>query len=123
MWDLAPLSAPALGRITVEHGRGGHALLRLVGDIDAATINAYGQRAQGTSLISAIDLTEVEFLSSSAVSFVIRQTRPFRERGHLPVMRGMSPRARRVLELTGAMTMFRSVAQATGTQPFCSASA
>lgn len=112
MGNLVPLSAQPLGRITVECERHGHVLLRLVGDIDAATVDAYQQPPLGASVISVIDLAGVEFLSSSGVAFLIRQTQPSRDRGHMPAVRGLSTRAHRVLQLTGAITMFQPVAQA-----------
>lgn len=82
-------------------------MLRLVGEIDAETVAAYGwEHSDATESVSAVDLTEVRFLSSSAVSFLIRQTQPVRERGQLPVLCGVRDRARRVLELTGASGLF-----------------
>jgi anti-anti-sigma regulatory factor len=56
-----------------------------------------------------VDLSEVAFLSSSAVSFLIRQTRSIRERGQLPAVVGVSAHARRVLELLGATGLFACV--------------
>lgn len=82
-------------------------MLRLVGEIDAETVAAYRREHTAvTEPISAVDLTEVRFLSSSAVAFLIRQTQTLRERGQLPVLCGVSSRARRVLELTGASELF-----------------
>jgi anti-anti-sigma regulatory factor len=56
-----------------------------------------------------VDLSEVAFLSSSAVSFLIRQTRSIRERRQLPAIVGVSAQARRVLELLGATGLFACV--------------
>ena len=56
-----------------------------------------------------MDLREVTFLSSSAVSFLIRRTRRIRERGQLPAVLGVSAHARRVLELLGAAGLFAPV--------------
>jgi anti-anti-sigma factor len=116
MWDLLPRTSEWLGRITVQRDGDGH-VLRLVGDIDAATIDAYEQSPLDASLISAVDLTGVDFLSSSGVTFLIRQTKPARDRGHLPVLRGLSRRTQRILQLTGALSMFQPVAEATGDSP------
>jgi anti-anti-sigma factor len=116
MWDLLPRTSEWLGRITVQRDGDGH-VLRLVGDIDAATIDAYEQSPLDASLISAVDLTGVDFLSSSGVTFLIRQTKPARDRGHLPVLRGLSRRTQRILQLTGALGMFQPVAEATGDSP------
>ena len=57
-------------------------------------------------MVAAVDLTDVRFLSSSAVSFLIRQTQPVRDRGQLPGLRGVGGPARRVLELIGAIGLF-----------------
>src|SRR5690349_14269556 len=92
------------GSIVVESGDDG-AVLRLVGEIDMETVVAHRRDHQPVP-VEAVDLTEVSFLSSSAVSFLIRRTQAVRNRGRLPVLIGASPRARRVLELTGAMELF-----------------
>jgi anti-sigma B factor antagonist len=114
MWDLVPPTSQPLGRITVERDGDGHVLLRLAGDIDAATVDAYEEPQLGASVISVIDLTEVEFLSSSGVAFLIRRTQSSRERGLLPAVRGLSTRAQRILQLTGALNLFQPVAEASG---------
>lgn len=103
---LVPISLPGAGCISVEV-RDGVRVLRLVGEIDAETVAAYRREHPAvTEAVCAVDLAEVRFLSSSAVSFLIRQTQPLRERGQLPVLCGVSGRARRVLELTGASELF-----------------
>jgi anti-anti-sigma factor len=116
MWDLLPRTSKPLGRITVQRDGDGQ-VLRLVGDVDAATIDAYEQPPLDASPISAVDLTGVDFLSSSGVAFLIRQTKPARDRGHLPVLRGLSRRTQRILQLTGALSMFQPVAEATDDSP------
>src|SRR4051794_37757453 len=116
MWDLLPQTSEPLGRITVKRDGDGD-VLRLVGGIDAATLNAYGQPPIAASLISAVDLTGVAFLSCSGVAFLTRQTKPARDRGHLPALRGLSRRSQRILELTGALSMFQPVAEATDDSP------
>jgi anti-anti-sigma factor len=108
---LVPFSLPSAGRITVEH-QDGESVLQLLGEIDAETVAAYERDRSAVSDVVAVDLTEVTFLSSSAVSFVIRQTQPIRDRGQLPAMRGLSACARRVLELLGAISLFADAASA-----------
>lgn len=81
--------------------------MRLVGEIDAETVAAFGRApAPACATVAAVDLTEVSFLSSSAVSFLIRQTQAVRDRGQLPVLCGVSAQARRVLELIGVSELF-----------------
>jgi len=103
---LVPISLPLMGGITVEN-RDGVAVLRLTGDVDAETVAAYGRlHSPVPAMVAAVDLSEVSFLSSSAVSFVIRQTQSVRDRGQLPALVGVSDRARRVLELIGVIDLF-----------------
>lgn len=106
MHALVPISLPSAGTIAVET-RDGISVLRLKGEIDAETVSAYQRnQPQVPQTITDVDLAEVRFLSSSAVSFLIQQTRPLRDRGQLPVLRGVSSPARRVLELIGAIEFF-----------------
>src|SRR3954449_11163546 len=116
MWDLLPRTSHPLGLITVECDGDGQ-VLRLVGDIDAPTIDSYEQPPLDASVISAVDLTGVDFLSCSGVAFLIRQTKPARDRGHPPALRGLNRRTQRILELTGALSMFPPVAEATDDSP------
>lgn len=106
MISLVPISLPSAGRITVESGEG-TPVLRLVGEIDAETVTAF-QRDHSPvgEVLTEVILSEVRFLSSSAVAFLIRQTQPVRDRGQLPLLRGVSAPARRVLQLTGAIELF-----------------
>jgi anti-anti-sigma factor len=104
MTALVPMSLPTAGSISVVD-RDGVPALHLAGEIDAETVAAH-QRAGSRAPVAAVDLGEVTFLSSSAVSFLIRQTQPIRERGQLPVISAVSPHARRVLELLGAIRLF-----------------
>ncbi|NYJ07437.1 anti-anti-sigma factor [Geodermatophilus daqingensis] len=80
-------------------------MLRLVGEVDLETVAAF-QRAHPPVAVAAVDLTDVRFLSSSAVSFLLRQTQPVRDRGQLPAVLGASAQARRVLELIGVVELF-----------------
>jgi len=95
-----------LGCITF--GREGDTqVLRLVGDIDTDAVIAFEQSGVADGrLISVVDLKEVTFLSSTGMAFLIRQTQPARDRGHLPVLRGLTGPARRILQLTGTMALF-----------------
>lgn len=106
MVALVPISLPSAGCITVET-RAGAGVLRLVGEIDAETVAAYErEHVPVVDDVVAVDLTEVRFLSSSAVAFLVRSTRPLRDRGQLPALCGASVPARRVLEWTGALELF-----------------
>jgi anti-anti-sigma factor len=101
-----PAVLPELGCITV--GREGDIqVLRLVGDIDTDVVIAFEQSgASDGRVIGLVDLKDVTFLSSTGVALLIRQTQPARDQGDLPVLRGLTHRARRILQLTGALALF-----------------
>lgn len=106
MVAVVPIVLPSAGSITVE-AEEGVVVLRLIAEIDAETVAAYERDHSGMGeMITEVDLNEVRFLSSSAVAFLIRRTQAVRDRGQLPVLRGVSAPARRVLELTGALELF-----------------
>ena len=104
MAAFVPVKLPMAGSIVVET-RGDAVVLRLVGEVDMETVVAHRRDHQPVP-VAAVDLTEVGFLSSSALSFMIRRTQSVRDSGRLPVLLGVSAQARRVLELTGAMELF-----------------
>lgn len=108
MTALVPISLPTAGSITVVDQNGVPAL-RLVGEIDAETVAAYDRARSSLAQVTVVDLSEVTFLSSSAVSFLIRQTQPIRAQGELPAIGGVSVHARRVLELLGATRLFAPI--------------
>ena len=98
-----------LGCITVGW-EGDRQVLRLAGDIDTDAVLAFEQSGMSDGrVITVVDLTEVTFLSSTGVAFVIRQTQPARNQGHLPVLRGLTHSARRILQLTGTSALFHTV--------------
>jgi anti-anti-sigma factor len=95
-----------LGCITMGWEGDTH-VLRLVGDIDTDAVNAFEQSAVSDGrAISVVDLKEVTFLSSSGVALLIRQTQPARDGGDLPVLRGLTDCARRIMQMTGTMALF-----------------
>ncbi len=97
-----------LGCITMDR-EGDTQVLRLVGDIDTDAVIAFEQSGVSDGrVIRVVDLKEVTFLSSTGVALLIRQTQPARDRGDLPVLRGLNDRARRILQITGTMPLFRA---------------
>ncbi len=99
---------PELGCITIGL-EGDTQVLRLVGDIDTDAVIAFEQSGVSDGrAISVIDLEKVTFLSSTGIALLIRQTQPARHRGDLPVLRGLTDQARRILQITGTTTLFHA---------------
>ena len=99
---------PELGCITMDR-EGDTQVLRLVGDIDTDAVIAFEQSGEADGrVISVVDLKEVTFLSSTGIALLIRQTQPARDRGDLPVLRGLTDPVRRILQLTGTMALFHA---------------
>jgi len=107
-----PAGTPA-GWITLDM-ENGTSVLRLVGEIDEMTITAFEDRgrwmAHEGGPVGVVDLTEVTFLSSAGVAFLVRLTREARDRGQVLDLRGLSNPARRVLHITGVTSLFRTAA-------------
>jgi anti-anti-sigma factor len=101
---FVPVMLPLAGSIVIET-RDGASVLRLIGEVDLETVVAH-EREHRPVPVTGVDLTDVSFLSSTAVSFLMRRTQSLRNQGRLPVLLGASVQARRVLELTGAMGLF-----------------
>lgn len=98
---------PELGCITMDR-EGDTQVLRLVGDIDTDAVNAFEQSGvSGGRVIDVVDLEGVTFLSSTGIALLVRQTQLARDRGDLPVLRGLTDRARRLLHITGTTALFR----------------
>jgi anti-anti-sigma factor len=111
-----PVQQPP-GRVLADW-EAGVRVLRLVGEIDALTVDSVEAEqtrpalaeARRTRTVSVVDLSEVTHLSSTAVGFLLRQTRATRERGDLPILRGLNRHTARVLALTGAWELFQHAA-------------
>ena len=92
--------------------------LRLAGEIDLASVEAFEAEAQrgvtgkGSTgqPVGVVDLSEVTFLSSTGLGLLITVTKPARAAGRLPELRGLSRPVRRVLTLAGADGLFQLAA-------------
>jgi anti-anti-sigma factor len=106
MTVLLPFTSTPLGRIAVEC-EADLSVLRLVGDIDHEAVEAFEAHQSPPRSIGVIDLSEVTFLSSSALAFLIRLSQvAARTANQPPVLRALSRPAHRILTLTGSIGLF-----------------
>ncbi len=71
------------------------------GDLD------YSAKAQFPEIVTRIALCEVGFLDSTGAAFLISLAETGQRRGWLTVLRGCSPDNRFVLDVCGALSLFR----------------
>ncbi len=110
MTMLLPRTATPLGRIAVEC-EAGLSVLRLVGDIDHEAVDAFEAQQSPPQSIGVIDLSEVTFMGSSALAFLLRLAQVAAGTAHQPpVLRGLSRPAHRILTLTGTIGLFHIAA-------------
>jgi anti-anti-sigma factor len=94
------------GRITVNPEAGGH-VLHLSGDIDALVVDKlssdYG--LDGLRII-AVDVSELRYIDSSALTFLVRWAMDARREGRPAEIRRATHRFYRVLEVAGLTSLF-----------------
>jgi anti-sigma B factor antagonist len=79
--------------------------LKLTGDLDLATVPELQRRfesvrARGSAI--QLDLSEIEFIDSSGMAFLIRASQAAKTQGwRLGIHREVAPQVQRVVELTG----------------------
>jgi|tagenome__1003787_1003787.scaffolds.fasta_scaffold19787546_1 anti-sigma B factor antagonist len=114
MTVLVPRVQTPAGSIALDC-EGGVPTLRLTGEIDLASVEAFeaerARRSPGGAgstgqPVGVVDVSEVTFLSSTGVGLLITLTKPARATGRLPELRGLTRPVRRVLTLTGADGLF-----------------
>jgi anti-anti-sigma factor len=94
------------GRITVQDEAGGH-LLRLVGDVDAPVLHRFTrEHAVDRLRILAVDVSALDYIDSSGLSFLARWAQLARQDGRPAEIRHASRRFERVLELSGLAPVF-----------------
>lgn len=80
----------------------------MVGEIDLTVVEAYeaAEPVSEGAVITAVDLSEVTYLSSCGIGLLLRRTRQVRDRGDVPMLRGVSHPADRILRLAGIAALF-----------------
>ena len=101
------------GSVRLENTEDG-TVLHLNGDIDNAAVDTYEDALAEPSnasadLLIAVEAADVTFLNSAGVAFLVRQLAAARAAGHKPELRRPSRVARRVLQITGVISLFRVV--------------
>jgi anti-anti-sigma factor len=94
------------GTIDVEV-EGGIAVLRLCGEIDSAAVAAYDRThlLDGTAP-AVIDASRVTFLDCRGLRVLVRESAAARRAGRAPALRRPPRVVRRVLDATGAGSLF-----------------
>jgi|1185.fasta_scaffold1290269_1 anti-sigma B factor antagonist len=113
MPQATPRCDSTVGGITVAMVEG-EWVMRLSGEIDSDVIAACGDVSSTTMCgahtfepqITTVDLTDVTYLSSAGLGFLLRQTEATRRAGRMPVLLGATRPARRMMELTGVDRLF-----------------
>lgn len=103
----------APGSLTLRRTADG-AALHLSGEIDAAAVLEFERRQMAedagqedvADLVHTVDVTDVTFINSTAIAFIVRQTESARRNGRRPLVRGASRRVRRVFDVVGLSAMF-----------------
>jgi anti-anti-sigma factor len=93
-------------RLTIDEA--GDGLLRLVGEVDAATAPELARYLDNDPRVRVLDMAQVTFIDSSGLKVLVIANRS-RDASERITLRPVSPAARRVLELAG-MTEWLGVA-------------
>ena len=108
--DTGPLPRPF--SVAVGESPDGVAVLVLEGEMDMAGIRAFragvdealGDREVRTVIL---DMSEVPFMDSSMLRELLRLNQELRQQGAWPVLAGLQPSVRRLLDLTRTTELFR----------------
>jgi anti-anti-sigma factor len=90
------------------------ALVSVSGELDLYTAGELQARIGEADTLGAdtvlVDLSEVSFIESSALSVLVRETKRLEGRGHSLVLVTNDPRTRRIVEVTGLNQVLRTYA-------------
>jgi anti-sigma B factor antagonist len=94
------------GRITVHREADGH-VLHLSGDVDALVLDKLtSDHGLNELRIVAIDVGELRYIDSTALTFLVRWAQDVRRHGRAAEIRRTTKRFERVLEVAGLTPLF-----------------
>ncbi len=114
--DEGPLEETSATSFVVDNGQAPHVPAKITarGELDASTADrfdhAISQAISAGATFVLVDLSEVEFLDSSALRVIVRRGNALKELGGRLVIEGLSPAAQRILEITGLLEDYRAPA-------------
>jgi anti-anti-sigma factor len=92
-------------RVEVDNDDGVVQRLRLIGEMDAGTVeifrNAIAELKEAGAERVILDLGELDFIDSTGLGALVAAHKRFREAGGDLVLSGVRPRVAKLLELTG----------------------
>ena len=106
--DIRPPDAqyPPTGTIGVEHGADGP-VLHMCGDVDAPVVQRFeAEEAVDRRSVVAVEFSEMAYIDSIGLSFLVRWAQERSSAGHPAVIRNAGERIERVLYIAGIESMF-----------------
>ncbi|HEY0126102.1 MAG TPA: STAS domain-containing protein [Blastococcus sp.] len=106
--DIRPSDAqnPLTGTIEVEHGADGP-VLHMCGDVDAPVVQRFEtEQAVDRRSVVAVEFSEMAYIDSIGLSFLVRWAQERSSAGHPAVIRNVGERIERVLYIAGIDSMF-----------------
>jgi anti-anti-sigma factor len=88
----------------------GELVLRLSGEVDSLVVDDWHATAStGSRSAVAVDVSAATFLDCRGLRLLVRETEPTRRSGRVPELRHPTRAVRRVVEMTGAASLFATV--------------
>jgi anti-anti-sigma factor len=111
------LTAP-VGLITIQHEAPDRRVLCLSGDVDTAVATRFTtEQGRTRTPVDAIDAAGVTFISSSGLAVLLLYAEASLAAGRNPVLRAVSPRVARALQLAGIDSVFPRPERTDATPP------
>jgi anti-anti-sigma factor len=97
---------PPTGTIDVENGADGP-VLHMCGDVDAPVVQRFeAEQAVDRRAVVAVELSEMAYIDSIGLSFLVRWAQDRSSAGQTAVIRNAGERVERVLYIAGIESMF-----------------